>query len=115
MAIVPCSMATVGRIAGGSSDTALLRAADVFLKERRKLILVPRETPWNLIHARNVVTLLGAGAIVLPAIPSFYSRPSSLADVVDTVVWRILDQIGLPNPHAYRWQDQPTKTSRKKS
>ncbi|HEV3393567.1 MAG TPA: UbiX family flavin prenyltransferase [Chthoniobacterales bacterium] len=116
MAIVPCSMATVGRIAGGSSDTALLRAADVFLKERRKLILVPRETPWNLIHARNVVTLLEAGAIVLPAIPSFYSRPSSVADVVDTVVWRILDQIGLPNPRAYRWADQTARRgARKKS
>ena len=108
-------MATVGRIAAGSSDTALLRAADVFLKERRKLVLVPRETPWNLIHGRNIVTLLEAGAIVLPAIPSFYSRPSSLVDVVDTVVWRILDQIGLPNPRAYRWQDQTAKTSRKKS
>src|SRR5438876_7596321 len=104
MVIVPCSMATLGRIASGSSDSALLRAADVFLKERRKLILVPRETPWSLIHARNVVTLLEAGAIVLPAIPSFYSRPKSLVDVVDTVVWRILDQIGLPNPRAYRWQ-----------
>ena len=75
MVIVPCSMATLGRIASGCSDTALLRAADVFLKERRKLILVPRETPWSLIHARNVVTLLEAGAILLPAIPSFYSRP----------------------------------------
>ncbi|HLW34485.1 MAG TPA: UbiX family flavin prenyltransferase [Chthoniobacterales bacterium] len=106
MVIVPCSMATMGRIASGSSDSALLRAADVFLKERRKLILVPRETPWNLIHARNVVTLLEAGAVVLPAIPSFYSRPASVADVVDTVVWRILDQIGLPSPRAYRWADQ---------
>ena len=75
MVIVPCSMATLGRIASGSSDSALLRAADVFLKERRKLIVVPRETPWSLIHARNVVTLIEAGAIVLPAIPSFYSRP----------------------------------------
>jgi 4-hydroxy-3-polyprenylbenzoate decarboxylase len=115
MVIVPCSMATLGRIASGSSDSALLRAADVFLKERRKLILVPRETPWNLIHARNVVTLLEAGAIVLPAIPSFYSRPGSVAAVVDTVVWRILDQIGLPSPHAYRWQDQTAKPARKKS
>ena len=125
MVIVPCSMATLGRIASGSSDSALLRAADVFLKERRKLILVPRETPWNLIHARNVVTLLEAGAIVLPAIPSFYSRPGSVTAVVDTVVWRILDQIGLPNPRAYRWsatgrirsgeQDQTAKTSGKKS
>src|SRR6266705_5159057 len=117
MVIVPCSMATMGRIASGSSDTALLRAADVFLKERRKLILVPRETPWNLIHARNVITLLEAGAIVLPAIPSFYSRPSSVAAVVDTVVWRILDQIGLPSQGAYRWGEQTgsAKTSRKKS
>ena len=117
MVIVPCSMATLGRIASGSSDSVLLRAADVFLKERRKLILVPRETPWNLIHARNVVSLLEAGAIILPAIPSFYSRPSSLTAVVDTVVWRILDQIGLPNPGAYRWGEQKgsAKTSRKKS
>ena len=98
MVIVPCSMATLGRIASGCSDSALLRAVDVFLKERRKLIVVPRETPWNLIHARNVVTLLEAGAIVLPAIPSFYSRPGSVTAVVDTVVWRILDQIGLPSP-----------------
>lgn len=109
MVIVPCSMATIGRIASGCSDTALLRAADVFLKERRKLILVPRETPWNLIHARNVVTLLEAGAVVLPAIPSFYSRPTSLVDLVDTVVWRILDQIGLPSSRAYRWANQPAR------
>jgi 4-hydroxy-3-polyprenylbenzoate decarboxylase len=117
MVIVPCSMATLGRIASGSSNTVLLRAADVFLKERRKLILVPRETPWNLIHARNVVTLLEAGAIVLPAIPSFYSRPNSVMAVVDTVVWRILDQIGLPNPSAYRWGEKAasTKTSQRKS
>jgi len=125
MVIVPCSMATLGRIASGVSDSAVLRAADVFLKERRKLILVPRETPWSLIHARNVVTLLEAGAIVLPAIPSFYSRPRSLVDVVDTVVWRILDQIGLPNPRAYRWsatgrirsgeQKKAAKTSQNKT
>jgi 4-hydroxy-3-polyprenylbenzoate decarboxylase len=114
MVIVPCSMATLGRIASGSSDTALLRAADVFLKERRKLIVVPRETPWNLIHARNIVTLLEAGAIVLPAIPSFYSRPTSLVDLVDTVVWRILDQIGLPNPRAYRWADQTSRRGTRK-
>ena len=111
MVIVPCSMATLGRLAAGTSDSALLRAADVFLKERRKLILVPRETPWSLIHARNVVTLIEAGAIVLPAIPSFYSRPESVKDVVDTVVWRILDQIGLPNPRAFRWKDESAETS----
>jgi len=107
MVIIPCSMATIGRIASGSSDTALLRAADVFLKERRKLILVPRETPWSLVHARNVMTLLAAGAIVLPAIPSFYSRPKTIVDLVDTVVWRVLDQVGLPSPRTYRWPQQP--------
>jgi len=112
MVIVPCSMSTLGRIATGSGDNALLRAADVFLKERRKLILVPRETPWHLIHARNVVTLLEAGAIVLPAIPSFYSNPKNLNDVADTVVWRILDQLGLPNPGAFRWQSEPGPPSR---
>src|SRR5437016_12968013 len=106
MVIVPCSMSTLGRIATGSGESALLRAADVFLKERRKLVLVPRETPWNLIHARNVVTLLEAGDTVLPAIPSFYSNPKSVSDVVDTVVWRILDQIGLPHPRAFRWQNE---------
>src|SRR3954466_7235889 len=78
MVIVPCSMSTLGRIATGSGQSALLRAAGVFLKERRKLIVVPRETPWNLIQARNVVTLLEAGAIVLPAIPSFYSTPKNV-------------------------------------
>jgi 4-hydroxy-3-polyprenylbenzoate decarboxylase len=113
MVIVPCSMATLGRIASGCSDTGLLRAADVFLKERRKLILVPRETPWSLIHARNVVTLIEAGAIVLPAIPSFYSRPQSVGEVADTVVWRILDQIGLPNPRAYRWKDSASQSQSK--
>src|SRR5436189_2463043 len=109
MVIVPCSMATLGRIASGCSDTALLRAADVFLKERRKLIMAPRETPWSLIHARNVITLLEAGAIVLPAIPSFYSRPGSVDAVADTVVWRILDQLGLPNPAAYRWRNDEAR------
>jgi flavin prenyltransferase len=108
MVIIPCSMSTLGRIATGSGESALLRAADVFLKERRKLIVVPRETPWNLIHSRNVVTLLEAGAVVLPAIPSFYSRPKSVIEVVDTVVWRILDQIGLPSAKAFRWQSAKT-------
>src|SRR5438270_2394342 len=109
MVCVPCSIATLGRIASGSSDSVLLRSVDVFLKERRKLIVVARETPWNLIHARNVLTLLEAGAIVLPAIPSFYSRPDSVAAVVDTVVWRILDQIGLPSAHTYRWGEKSRK------
>ena len=115
MVIAPCSMATIGRIASGSSDSALLRAADVFLKERRKLILVPRETPWNLIHARNVTTLIEAGAVVLPAIPSFYSRPDSVVDLVDTVVWRILDQIGLPSSRAFRWADKSSRRGGRKT
>ena len=105
MVIVPCSMGTAGRIAAGTSDSVILRTADVFLKERRKLILVPRETPWSLIHARNAVTLLEAGATLLPANPSFYSRPESVEAVADTVVSRILDQLGVENPGAFRWKE----------
>ncbi len=104
MVIVPCSMGTLGRVAAGTSDSALLRTADVFLKERRPLILVPRETPWNLIHARNVVSVMEAGAIVVPACPGFYSKPQTITEVVDTVVWRILDLLGVENPDAYRWK-----------
>ena len=105
MVIVPCSMGTLGRIAAGTSESTILRAADVFLKERRRLILVPRETPWSLIHARNVVTVMEAGALVLPAVPSFYHRPTTVAEVVDTVVFRILDHLGLSAADAPRWQD----------
>jgi len=105
MVIVPCSMGTLGRIAAGTSETTILRAADVFLKERRRLILVPRETPWNLIHARNVVTVLEAGASVLPASPGFYSNPQTIEELADTVVARILDQLGLPAPGAFRWAE----------
>jgi flavin prenyltransferase len=104
MVIVPCSMGTLGRIASGASESTLLRAADVFLKERRKLILVPRESPWSLIHARNAVTVLEAGAILLPACPSFYSRPADVPAVVDTIVHRILDHLGLPAPDTQRWE-----------
>src|SRR6476646_9027773 len=103
MVIVPCTMGTLGRIAAGTSDSSIHRAADVFLRERRKLILVPRETPWNLIHLRNCATLLEAGAVILPAAPSFYSKPESVVGVADTIVHRILDQIGLPAPKAFRW------------
>ncbi len=105
MLIVPCSMGTLGRIAAGTSDSLILRAADVFLKESRPLILVPRETPWNLIHARNVVRVMEAGARVLPAMPSFYSKPGTIEELVDTVVWRILDQIGIRSPNACRWRE----------
>src|SRR3990167_5550751 len=105
MVVIPCTMGTVGRIASGTSDSLILRAADVFLKERRKLILVVRETPWNLIQARNVVTVMEAGAMILPAMPSFYSHPKNFDELADTVVFRILDQLGIPMPNAYRWND----------
>ena len=106
MVICPCSMGTIGRIASGVSDSAITRAADVFLKERRKLILVARETPWNLVHARNVCTLLEAGAVVMPASPGFYSRPATVEAVADTIVDRVLDQVGLPVAGTYRWQEE---------
>ena len=109
MVIVPCSMGTVGRIAHGYSDSTITRAADVFLKEKRKLILVPRETPWNLIQARNIVSLLEAGAVMLPAIPSFYHRPQTLDEVADTVVARILDQMGIPHALVKRWKEEDRK------
>ena len=108
MVIVPCSMGTLARVAAGTSDNNILRAADVFLKERRKLILVPRETPWNLIQARNVVTVIEAGALVLPAVPSFYHRPTTVEEVVDSVVFRVLDHLGPvvgPVGDAPRWQE----------
>jgi len=103
MVIIPCSMGTLGRIAAGTADTVILRSADVFLKERRKLILVPRETPWNLLHARNAVTVLEAGAILLPASPSFYSHPATVEAVADTVVMRVFDHLNLEIPGGFRW------------
>lgn len=104
MVIIPCSMGTLARIAHGTSETTLLRAADVFLKERRKLILVPRESPLHLIHARNLASVIEAGALVIPAMPSFYHRPKTLEDAVDTVVFRVLDHLGLPASDAPRWK-----------
>jgi len=109
MAIVPCSMGTLGRIAHGYSDGTIARTADVFLKEKRKLILVPRETPWNLLQARNVVSLIEAGAVMLPAIPSFYGKPKSVEDVADTVVARVLDHLGIQNDLVKRWKEEKEK------
>ena len=106
MVICPCSMGTLARVAAGTSDSTILRAADVFFKERRKLILVPRETPWSLIHARNVCTLLEAGATVMPASPGFYSRPQTIEQIADTVVDRILDQLDLPVSDTFRWAER---------
>ncbi|MCF7669962.1 MAG: UbiX family flavin prenyltransferase [Verrucomicrobia bacterium] len=104
MVVIPCTMGTLGRIAHGTSDNLLLRAADVVLKERRKLILVPRETPLSLVHIRNMELLLMAGALILPACPSFYSRPSSVDELVDTVVARVLDHLGLEHDISGRWR-----------
>ena len=106
MVVIPCSMGTLGRIANGTSDDAICRAADVFLKERRKLILVPRETPYNLIHVRNMARLLEAGADIIPATPSFYSRPQTVQQVVDTVVARVLDHLGIEHKLAKRWMEE---------
>ena len=106
MVVIPCSMGTLGRIAHGISDDALLRSADVTLKERKKLILVPRETPLSLVHVKNFELLLLAGAIILPANPSFYSRPSTPTDVVDTVVARILDHLGVTHELGGRWKEE---------
>ncbi len=107
MVVIPCTMGTLGRIAHGLSDDVLLRAADVTLKERRKLILVPRETPLSLIHVRNLELLLLAGALILPANPSFYARPATVEQVADTVVARVLDHLGVGHTLASRWQAEP--------
>ncbi len=106
MVVIPCSMGTLGRIAHGLSDDLLLRTADVTLKERRKLILVPRETPLNLIHIKNLELLFLAGAIILPASPSFYSRPQTVEAVADTVVARVLDHLGMEHQLTARWQEE---------
>jgi flavin prenyltransferase len=106
MVVIPCSMGTLGRIAHGYSEDVLLRAADVMLKERRKLILVPRETPLSLIHVKNFELLLLAGATLIPANPSFYTHPQTIAQVADTVVARVLDHLGLPQKLVARWQEE---------
>ncbi|PIF06146.1 MAG: 3-octaprenyl-4-hydroxybenzoate carboxy-lyase [Draconibacterium sp.] len=105
--ICPCSMATVGRIAGGISDDLITRAADVMLKERRKLILVPRETPYSLIHLENMRTITLAGGIICPATPSFYSRPDTIEKLVETVIDRVLNLAGF-NPDSYKWGENNT-------
>jgi len=102
MIICPCSMGLIGRVAGGVSDDLMTRAADVILKERRKLILVPREAPYSLIHLRNMTTITEAGGIICPATPSFYSSPKAIEDVVDTVVDRVLDLASI-DIDTYRW------------
>jgi len=103
MVIVPCSMSTMGAIASGTSTNLITRAADVHLKERRQLILVPRETPLSLIHLENMLKVTRAGAVVLPAMPGWYHRPSRPEDLVDFIVGRICDQLRIPNALIRRW------------
>src|SRR5262245_50023910 len=106
MVVIPCSMGTVGRIAHGYSEDVLLRAADVVLKEKKKLILVPRETPLSLVHIKNFELLALAGATIIPANPSFYTLPKTIEQVVDTVVARVLDHLGVPQNVVPRWQEE---------
>jgi 4-hydroxy-3-polyprenylbenzoate decarboxylase len=103
MAVCPCSMGTVAAIAHGTSENLIHRAADVHLKERRKLIVVPRETPLGLIQLRNLAILAEAGAVVLPAMPAFYTLPKSVDDLVDFVVGRVCDQLGVEHRLFPRW------------
>jgi len=102
MIVAPCSMGTLGRIAAGISDDLITRAADVVLKERRKLILMVRETPYNLIHIKNMETVTLAGGIICPATPSFYSKPTTIEQAAATVVDRVIDLAGLKQD-SYRW------------
>ena len=108
MIIIPCSMGTLGRIASGISNDLISRAADVMLKERKKLILVPRETPYHLIHLQNMLKITEAGGIVCPASPSFYSKPETLNELVQTVTQRVIDLTGLKQK-GFRWGTTPVQ------
>ncbi len=106
MVIVPCSMGTLGAIASGAGTNLIHRAADVTLKEGRKLVIVPRESPYNAIHLENMLRLAHAGARILPASPGFYHRPKTIEELVDHLVFRILDQFGIPHTQATRWKGE---------
>lgn len=106
MVVCPCSMGTVAAVAHGLGQNLIHRAADVHLKENRKLVLVPRETPLHLIQLRNLVACAEAGAVVLPAMPAFYTRPRTLADAVDFIVGRVCDQLGIEHHLLRRWGDE---------
>lgn len=103
MIVVPCSMGTLGSIASGAGTNLIHRAADVCLKERRKLVLVPREAPYNAIHLENMLRLTNAGAVILPASPGFYHKPSSIDELVDHLCFRILDQFDIPHGKSAAW------------
>lgn len=112
MAIIPCSMGTIGRLAHGTSQNLLERAADVCLKEKRRLILVPRETPLHTIHLENLLTLARAGATILPAMPGFYQRPETIDDLVASVVGKVLDHLGVAHDISRRWGSRRDLESR---
>jgi len=107
MVICPCSMGTISAISQGTSRSLVERAADVALKERRTLVVVPRETPYSAIHLENMLRLTRAGAVVLPASPGFYHRPTQIADLVDFVVARVLDHLGVAHAIGRRWGEAP--------
>jgi len=110
MIIVPCSMGTLGAIASGAGINLIHRAADVTLKEGRKLLVVPRETPYNAIHLENMLRLSQAGARILPASPGFYHRPQTIEALVDHLCFRILDQFGIPHSTTTRWKGETSNT-----
>lgn len=103
MVIAPCSMRTLAAVAHGLSDNLITRAADVMLKERRRLVLMVRETPLNLAHLRNMTSVTEMGGIVFPPVPAFYNKPQSIAELVDHTVSRVIDLLGLPQPNSPRW------------
>jgi flavin prenyltransferase len=107
MVICPCSMGTISAISQGTSRSLVERAADVALKERRTLVVVPRETPYSAIHLENMLRLTRAGAVVLPASPGFYHRPAQIGELVDFVVARVLDHLGVRHSIGRRWGDSP--------
>jgi flavin prenyltransferase len=106
MAICPCSMGTLAAVAAGLSDSLIERAADVMLKEKRKLVIVPRETPFSVLHLENMLRLANAGAVILPANPGFYHHPKSVDALVDFIVARVLDQLGVRHTLMQRWGDE---------
>jgi 4-hydroxy-3-polyprenylbenzoate decarboxylase len=111
MVVVPCSMGTLGAIASGAGTNLIHRAADVTLKESRRLVLVPRETPYNAIHLENMLRLSRAGAHIIPASPGFYHRPQTIEALVDHLVFRVLDHLGVPHPENTQWKGMPQQAS----